>query len=207
MMRLRRNILWAVLLVTLVASGCATANRESSADEALAEATPTEVELNDQLTRDQLSDAQLSAFEIRAQQKLRDFIDYLNIVSNPTLDSAFRTEATRQAEQLFTDSGAAVGLWSGHEESEKLSVRSLLATLIHTQESIAFTIDSLIVRQSITPEDSAQYRGSLSFRVSNTNSGKTGNAEHQADVVVRKKRKTFGEEAEVVWAVFLGDIQ
>ena len=102
-MKLLRDWVWIGLWASLLGTGCASANRESAADVALAEAAPTEAELDDQLTADRLRPRQLRALEVRAQQKLRDFYDYLNLVGNPSLDSTFRAEAARQALLLFAD--------------------------------------------------------------------------------------------------------
>lgn len=193
-----------VILVVLMASGCASAYREGSADEALAEAAPTEAELDDQLTRDQLSEAQLSAFEIRAQQKLQDFIDYLNMVGDPSLDSAFRTEAARQAEALLASPPAEREVRKNRPSSAALRVASLPEFMRTAVGPLAIT--ALTIRQPLELDGSAQYRGKLSFKTLLTGSGEEGTG-HEADVVVRKVEKSFGDEIKVVWEVFLGEIR
>ena len=187
----------------LTASGCASAYREGAADEVLAEAIPTEEELEDQLTGDRLSEAQLSAFEIRAQQKLRDLVDYLNIVGNSSLDSAFRQEAARQAEALLAPP-------STEEEAEKESFifeASGIYTLPEFMRAFPDTllITSLTVDQPLELNGS-QYRGQLSFK-SSTAGDDEESTEHQARMVVQKVTKAFGEETEEVWEVLLEDIQ
>lgn len=203
-MKLSSILLWTVLLM---ASGCATAYREGSADEALAEAVPTEAELDDQLTSDQLSEAQLSAFEIRAQQKLRDFVDYLNIIGNPSLDSTFRAEAARQAEQMFVSPQTVVVLRVDHE-SEALSVRYLLRELVRTSTADSLTIAALTVLQPLAPSSEPnQYQGRLSLRLAEAGGSNTELGDYQANVIVKKAEKSFGEEIEAVWDVFLGDLR
>ena len=210
-MNLSRNIVWIVLLFALLGVGCASANRESSADEALAEAIPSEAELDGQLTSNRLSESQLRAFEIRAQQKLRDLIDYLNIVSNNSLDSTFRYEAARQAESLLisssvnadADADADADAEQTNATAEELRVYRLLDALDHPSASRPLTIAAVTVRQPLAPDGPSQYWGTLSFKKSSAEE----NTEHEATIVVRKVEKTFGEEVDVVWEVLLGDIQ
>ena len=190
--------------MALLGTGCATAYRDSAADEALAEAAPTEAALSHQFTSNRLSKAQLDAFQIRAQQKLRDFIDYLTIIANPALDSAFRHIAAQQAEQLFTSPQAVVPAWSGSPgEPELVSISSFLEALIQQEGVLTFSIEQLAVDQPLVLNDSAQYEGELSFNVSGT----ADRATHRTGVVVKKVTKKFGQETDSVWEVFLKDIQ
>ena len=200
---IHRNLLRISLLVILFVAGCASAYRENSADEVLAEAVPTEAELEDQLTRDQLSEAQLDAFEIRAQQKLRDLIDYLAIAADSSLDSTFRQEAVQQAEALLTPPPMLVRESEARSTAKPLSASPLPDRLVRIPTT---AVTALAIQQPLSPEGSGQYRGTLSFSAPAAD-GDEGTTQHEATMVLQKIEKRFGDEVELVWEVFLEDVQ
>ena len=199
-----RSQIRALLIMILLGVGCATANRESSADEVAVEMVPTEAELSEQLTGGQPSAAQLRAFEVRAQQKLRDFADYLTIVADSTLDSAFRAEAQQQAAHLFVDR-AQITLPLGSAAPETAELQDFL-DLIRTDTAREFVVSKSSVSQALTPQADGRYTGELVFD-GTPSSAPEGEQEGRAEVVLKKVSKQFGEEQEQVWEVFLGDIR
>ena len=200
---IHRNLLWISLLVILFVAGCASAYRENSADEVLAEAVPTEAELEDQLTRDRLSEAQLDAFEIRAQQKLRDLIDYLAIAADSSLDSTFRQEAVRQAEALLAPSPMLVRESEARSTAKPLSSSPLPNRLVRIPIA---AVTTLTIQQPLSPDGANQYQGTLSFSAPAAD-GDEGTTQHEATMVLQKIEKRFGDEVELVWEVFLEDVQ
>ena len=204
-MKLLRDWVWIGLWASLLGAGCASANRESAADVALAEAVPTEAELNDQLTADRLSPRQLRALEVRAQQKLRDFFDYLNLVSNPSLDSTFRAEAARQALLLFADPRASVRLVPTGHPPRTMTARQWLDELTRSDEAVAFTVGEPTLSRPLTLEDSLQYRGELSVTtpVPDAEAASSKAQAYPVRVVVKRVVKSFGEDEMQVWEVFL----
>ena len=192
-----------ILLILLGVAGCATAYRENAADEAPVASSPTYAALDRQFTGDRLSPAQLKAFETRAQQKLSDFIDYVNIVADSSLDSTFRAEAMQQAEQLFVSPQARVTIQSlRQKEGEDTSVHHLLSSLLRN-DAPAFRIDTLSVHHPLTLQDSARYRGALSFYVT----GLDQPTKHQASFIIQKADKRFGQETLSTWVVLLESIR
>ncbi len=198
-----RNHRWRVgLLLLLLSYGCATAYREDSANEMPA-AAPTEAELTDQLTADRLSPAQLRAFELRAQQKLRDFFDYLTLVGDPALDSTFRTEAAEQATALFTNPRAVVRIAPTGQSAEDRVVGQWLKALAKSDEAATFLMGEPALIRPLTLGDSSQYRGALSVPVPSAGDGESEAQTYQVNVLVKRVDKDFGEDEMQVWEVFL----
>ena len=189
------------------ASSKAASSKAASSKAASSEGTPSEAELNEQFTSEQLSETRLRAMEVRARQKLQDFIDYLNIIANPTLDSTFRKEAVQQAEQLFVDPQAKVNLSPDNQATEMLTVHRWLEALRHTQEPQSFVADEPVVIQPLTADENFQYRGTLAFTLLAGSTPTPTRTERQADVLVKKVYKEFGREKEWVWEMFLEDIE
>ena len=205
MKRLRNWVWWIGLGASVLGAGCASANRESAADVALAEAAPTEAQLHDQLTADRLSAGQLRALEVRAQQKLRDFFDYLNLVGDPALDSTFRAEAARQALLLFANPQARVRLAPVGHPPRTMTARQWLDELTRSDETMAFTVGEPTLSRPLTLTDSLQYRGELSVTtpVPNAEAASSKAQAYPVRVVVKRDAKEFGEDEMQVWEVFL----
>ena len=204
-MKLLRDWVWIGLWASLLGAGCASANRESAADVALAEAAPTEAQLNDQLTADRLRPDQLRALEVRAQQKLRDFFDYLNLVGDPSLASTFRAEAARQALLLFANPRASVRLAPTGHSPRTMTAQRWLEELAQSGEAVVFSLGKLTISHPLTLEDSLQYRGELSMPPTETAEGEARMSQVSAPIRVLVKRvaKDFGEDEMQVWEVFL----
>lgn len=202
-MKRLRNLTFTLWLIALLGSGCATAYRENKSEEQPVELVLSDEELDEQFTSEQLSKARLTAMEARARQKLQDFIDYLNIIANPTLDSTFRKEAVQQAERLFVDPQAKVNLSSDSQATEAPTVHRWLEALRRANEPQSFVTDEPVVIQPLTADEDYQYRGTLAFTLL-ANATPT---DRQADVLVKKVYKEFGREKEWVWEMFLEDIR
>ena len=207
MKRLRNWVWWIGLGASVLGAGCASANRESAADVALAEAAPTEAQLHDQLTADRLSAGQLRALEVRAQQKLRDFFDYLNLVGDPALDSTFRAEASRQALLLFANPQARVRLAPVGHPPRTMTARQWLDELTRSDEAMAFTVGEPTLSRPLTLTDSLQYRGELSMPGTEATKSEARTSQESAQtrvrVLVKRVAKSFGEDEMQVWEVIL----
>ncbi len=210
-MKRLRNWVWIGLGASLLGAGCASANREPAADVALAETAPTEAQLNDQLTADRLSAGQLRALEVRAQQKLRDFFDYLNLVSDPSLDSTFRAEAARQALLLFANPQARVRLTPAGQQPRTMTAQQWLDELVQSDELVTFATGEPALSYPLTREDSLQYRGELSMPGAEATESEArtsqGSAPTRVRVLVKRVAKDFGGDEMQVWEVFLEGVK
>ena len=210
-MKLLRSWIWIGLGVSLLGAGCASAHRESAADVALAETAPTEAQLNDQLTADQLRPDQLRALEVRAQQKLRDFFDYLNLVGDPSLASTFRAEAARQALLLFANPRDSVRLTPAGHPPRTMTARQWLDELVQSDELVTFATGEPALSRPLSQEDSLQYRGELLMPGTEATESEARMSQVSAPirvrVLVKRVAKAFGEDEMQVWEVFLEGVK
>lgn len=138
--------------------------------------------LGHQFQRDNLLPIQLESFDLRGQQKLRDFVDYVNIIRNKTYDEELRTQARELALSLFVD-GYALPKWIDQGEIVKLQE-------IKTQTTFS------AVGESFVKEVSFGLIGESGRIVS-----------YKASFMLQKVRQKFGNKREKVWKVFLADIR
>jgi hypothetical protein len=192
-----------MLMLAMLLCACATTHRDKLMEDMVEarESMPESESLEAQFTSERISLDELAAFETRAQQKLQDFSDYVNLIADPTIDSLFREQATRQALSLFASTNTLVVL---HDKKE--TVADLLYHLRRSGESPSYIIQSIEILHHLQPTANQQYRGTLSFQqmLSQENAPAIT---RQADIRVKKVEKTFGEKKEWVWEVFLAGIE
>jgi hypothetical protein len=159
-------------------------------------------ELEAQFTADYLSADRLDALEVRAQQKLLDFADYVTLVSNPSIDSTFRQQAQEQARQLFIHPQTLI-VW----EEEKLTLDSFLDRVEQGEGSQQYIIRNIEVTQPLRQESAQQYAGLLTFSQPANADMPEVTYQRVAEIWVKKVDKQFGDEQKQVWEVFLGTIE
>lgn len=195
------NLIFSTLL-GLIAASCATSPRESAVSDSSEEAAVVSGELEAQFTADHLSSDRLAALEVRAQQKLLDFADYVTLIGNPNIDSAFRQQAREQASQLFVHPQTFIVL-----EEEKLLLDSFFAEIGRRKENQQYAIQNIEITQPLRRESALQYSGSLTFSQPATADMPEVTHQRIAEIWVKKVDKQFGDEKKQVWEVFLGTIE
>jgi hypothetical protein len=142
-------------------------------------------------TTESLSAADVEGFEVRAEQKVKDFYNYLSIISNPQYDIKLRQGAEKQALDIFSTAKCMV---------DRQDVQKLLDSCMAFTKAVTWQVSNVAVTQKLTSQDgSKEYSGTLTGIVS----GKT----KTISVTLSKKAKQFGSEAEMVWTVTICDIQ
>lgn len=162
---------------------------------------------------DTLSNEQLKVFQQRAQQKLEDFINYIEIISNKTYDSELRLVARNQIVELFADSSILVNVAAGKIEKNPKPVSAFLNEVYQAEyDSIKIKTDSVVVEQPIKADEAMTYIGYVTAKV-NIKGYKNGQvsfnsvAIQKAKTIIRKTQKRFGEETRTIWTVALGELE
>ena len=200
-MKLINKLIFSTSLLLGIAS-CASSHRERAIENESAEASIMSGELEAQFTTDYLSSDLLDALEVRAQQKLLDFADYVVLISNPTIDSAFRTQAKEQALELFIQPEIPI-IFEG--ESTKLED---FFSAIHQKKGLTnYTVRNIEIAQPLQQESDQQYTGSLSFSQSMIVDSQETVHQREVKVWVKKTDKQFGNKQKEVWEVFLGAVE
>jgi len=195
------NLIFSALLGLSVAS-CATSPRESAVSDSAEEAAVMSGELEAQFTADYLSADRLDALEVRAQQKLLDFADYVTLISDPDIDSTFRQQAQEQARQLFIHPQTLIA-----REEEKLNLDSFLDKVEQGEGSQQYIVQNIKITQPLQQESAQQYSGTLSFSQPANVEMPEVTYQRVAEIWVKKVDKQFGDEQKQVWEVFLGTIE
>jgi len=135
---------------------------------------------------DFLDEESLFVFTRKAKQKLIDYADYMNIVNDSSLDSAFRDQAWLMAQDLFAN-----GLVPG----------SPLPGMV-------ILIDSSWLTEPLKMAGEGVYKGELGFREKNrVKSGEDNDhflqSYKKSEIICTKSPKVFGTDTLSVWQVRL----
>ena len=149
--------------------------------------------LEDKFTSGKVSEAELKVFEERAVQKLKDFNDYLDIISNKKLDKRMRQDAIKQAEALFTSPDCKIRF-----TYENMSISDYINRKYKYGNGASPQIDSVTVGEPLTFSNGS-YKGTLHGRSSNGGVAPTITIQMQ----LIKVQKKFGDEVKDVWDVRL----
>lgn len=197
------------ILISFFLSACANAPMEKAAynEKPVSEFEYAENELADAKLEESLSGAidskeKLTSFEQRAVQKLQDFVNYLEIISNPEYDIVFRNQAKSMAESLFRDGKISENNLA--PSIENMEINNFLTRLSENEfGEIAPAIQNVKVLLHFQETKASFFRATLSFDlfIKENSSNKT------ATVILTKITKQFGEQQKEVWEVFLEHIE
>ncbi|MEL6537374.1 MAG: hypothetical protein AAFQ98_18275 [Bacteroidota bacterium] len=169
-------------------------------------------DLTDDLTANQLTDRQLSAFSRRAEQKLLDFYGYMGYQANAQYSAMNSVSDTRQRSlDLFQDTTTLVAplFYVG----DPAPILAFLDSVESTFGSVEIQVDSLVWAQplALAPGESV-YAGTLTyllhaqgFQASAPVTDRLGM--QRAEVYLQQVEKSFGRRgSNLVWEVRLGSI-
>jgi hypothetical protein len=150
-------------------------------------------------TAQSVNEPQMGTFQQRGIQKLKDFYNYLTIISNPTYDKRLREDAKNQAKQLFYGSGCKV---NGKPAS------GFIDSCFNLTKTVEWKVVNVAVLQSMAANgaesDTATYHGELTF---NESVDAVLSGFKKAEIVLSKSEKQFGEKKREVWSVFICSIE
>lgn len=186
------------LSLVVIAFGLLLANKGfSQASETKSEVAPAAAMASWQssFTSETLSDADVQGFEVRAEQKVKDFYNYVAIVSDAKYDIKLRQDARKQALDIFS---------SGTCTMDNESITAFLDSCMNMKQAISVQLGDVKVKQNLTLQSgNKEYNGTLECTVTNAGISKT----KIISVSLYKKAKQFGSEQEMVWTVFICNIE
>jgi hypothetical protein len=150
-------------------------------------------------TAKSVNEPQVSAFQQRGIQKLKDFYNYLTIISNPTYDKRLREDAKSQANQLFYGTDCKV---------DGKIVSGFIDSCFNLNKAVDWKALDVSILQSMTAATNADgtviYYGEVTFKES-VDAMLSGFK--KAQIVLSKGEKQFGEKKKEVWSVFICSIE
>jgi hypothetical protein len=182
-----------------------------SMDEVVKE-TPARETLEQTFEADTLTAGQLTAFQQRGAEKLADFINYMELISNKTYDGRLRLELGKQAEALFADPTAWIAI-SINDKKEKKQLTAFLDDFYKNEyDSIKVKTDSVVMQQPERADKGGIYKGTVSEKVSvmgykNKKIVFSSTGLREATTLILKMEKNFGGDKKMVWEVMLGEIK
>ncbi|MBN1198542.1 MAG: hypothetical protein JXA23_04250 [Bacteroidales bacterium] len=138
---------------------------------------------------DSLDEEILDAFTQKAKQKLKDYSEYMNIVTDSSSDSAFRMQALSMTHALFYRSMGPSEFFPGQQ----------------------ITIDSIWLIESMHLSEERIYKGIIGFRekiIQKTEQDSVPGfiSLKKAEILGVKSSKEFGNDTLQIWQVYLGKI-
>ena len=190
-----RIYIWLIL----ICFGCAQNSEKQN--EAYAEEVEA-TETADISSESGLDNYKLEAYEQRAIQKLEDFAAYLEIISNPDYDDAFRTQAMDMTKGLFSNGSIQDSTITQSLNTYKID-EFLKQLLAQNYGTIAPKYKRVKVIQPFEYNEKEQLLAKLSF-VQKINQIKS---QKIAIVSLSEVTKSFGQQEETVWNVSLVSIE
>lgn len=155
----------------------------------------------------------LEAFEHRAKQKIKDFVDYVNLIANQDYDLELRKHAAEMTKDLFANQQVMVKThWLSGNRLKGYKLKDFIRT-VETLEAteLSITLTDIKLTKALNPIEK-EYRGSFLAQqtLSLKNKGKTQKVSSYKDVeieiVLKQVSKKFGDQEQKIWELFLGNI-
>lgn len=199
------------MLLVIGAPSCL--DEEEMARQEQADLEDVREDIRNKFETEYLTEASLYAFETTAKQKLADLFDYIQIMTDTSLDMSFRIKAGEMINNTFKFESVIVQLFEYDKKSAKeLTVNLLVSMGLENKLPIfPFSIDSISIYKPLQRIDNSTYFGILRFSQNLTDSSNSDqlikSIKRFSDFYVVKENKVFGTDSLNVWNVRLGEIR
>lgn len=200
----------------LLSCGSSVGNKEMEEAKmvnSLADSIAKPENLNFNMSDSVLTEDNFKAFEQRAIQKLEDLADYLKILSDTTVDIAFKEQARDMALKLFISPDNKMNIRIDNNIENSVQTAGTLFKSIETGSYGLYSFDIIdaSVNQKLEPSGVFEYKGSIFFKLlifkpKAATSPIQNPYNTQCEIKVKKVQKEFGAESKLVWEVYLGNI-
>lgn len=203
----------AVILILFViyAPSCVDEQAKALREEAILNETKNDI--REEFETDYLTESTLFAYETTAKQKLSDLADYLQIMTDTSLDMSFRGKAGDMIKNTFLSENVTLAYTEPDKVPVKeLKVRRLIKKGLENKlPHLPYTFDSINIDEPLHRIDNTTYSGVLSFSQNFTDPAIPEqiikSIKRSTDFWVVKEDKIFGTDSLKIWNVRLGDIK
>lgn len=140
---------------------------------------------------------EMMAYNDKVVSKVRDFYNYLEIISNPKIEQKVREHTIGLTKKMFLGDVELVDFLSGSDETIRLE--ALLNKLMEAGESLKFTVSSTHV--SLLKDDQT-----ITYTLAVVKKGKAVNYELKQLSYIVSTTKNFGNKTRDVVITWLGEI-
>jgi len=216
-----RNKFHITLYVVLIGFGflmsCSPSSEEkdkvSNSRDLSSESIENNKDLEGAFEADTLNTLQLEAFQQRARQKVQDFINCVEIISNKSYNAELRDVSIKQIKDLFADSTVFINIQITKTQKIPSTISHFLNEVNRSDyDSIKVKTDSVVLSQPEKSKTSTKYIGAVSAKVT-INGFKDGKiifssiTNHTAETCIIKTQKQFGTETKMVWEAAIGELK
>jgi hypothetical protein len=169
--------------------------------------------LEKDFTSNNLSNNRLETFELRAKQKVGDFINYLEIISDKSYDLSFREYAIETALKLFSSKNCMVNDFDINTGEQKLfNIKQYLLMFFKSKYSKINTKTENISIVNHLENNNSVYVGTITYSQnitghSNTETVIDKTSIKKIGITLKKVEKKFGNHKKNVWEVMLCNIE
>ena len=200
------KILTYLMLLILLSAGTCNEGGNYISSEERASLTFKKIEGN--FTGNQLLPGELSAFEIKALQKLRDISDYMKIYADSSYPQTFRKQSRQMIQTNFKNDADLLDFYN-HLELREDTVNDLLIAK-GIEGKFNAELESIVISKNLGRESDSVYDGEISFlhRINSVITGDTlaiKSDKFRINIILEKIRKDFGDNTEDVWSVLFGE--
>lgn len=161
-----------------------------------------------------LSPQELSAYEQRAMGKVKDFTNYLELITNKKYDKAVRLHSLQPATSLFSSPQKFMEVAStSNKLIRKYPIQSYLRKILNTSyQQIRISHENMRWLEPLHRMNNGSYEGTIvceqRFIGVYTDGREYSDFTTKAyEVVLKKKSKDFGSRTLNVWQLYLGDVK
>lgn len=153
------------------------------------------------------------AFENRAKQKVRDFCNYIQLISDKSYDEKFRAHSKKTALALFNSTECTIvdSLISG--EQSGIGIEDYFIKILQTNYSkIVGEATDIVLSQDLAISPLGSYFGTISythhlkFYDKKDRLIQAFSEKKEVGVTLSRKTKAFGDTEKIIWVVNLCDI-
>lgn len=167
-----------------------------------------EMVLENEMTSDDLTFAQLQNFHQRAVQKMEDFADVLTILENEEIEKALKKEVAKAALDFFEHEEVEIQWYDW--EAKKITTEEL-GMFLEKSISLPTSLKIEMVDIGGTPPFQCtppECIWQLNCRIiQKAKNGKALSLDGTINIVLTKKEKEFGGMRKEIWEVLLGKIE
>lgn len=170
-------------------------------------------EVNRDFEREHLQQKNLDAFACRAKQKVKDFVDYVNLIANQDYDLELRKHAAEMTKKMFVNQQVVIKThWFSGKHLKGYNLETFIKILEDLEGTkLSITVEDFKMIEALTP-DKKEYKGILVAKqiLSLENSGKLQKVspykDLEVEIILKQIPKKFGKQEQKIWELFLGNI-
>ena len=170
--------------------------------------------LENEFSKSTLDAENIIAFETRSKQKVVDFCNYIQLISNKDLDDKLRLHSQKSALTLFNTNSCLISEQMITGKNDYILINDFFSAVYKSKyHKIEGLASNVVFKDQLTAIDSSNYAGTISYTHTMNFYNQAGNIiktiiENKfVEVTLTRKVKTFGTTEKIIWTVNLCDIK